>query len=127
MLFQTKKSQIRDILKIRDFENADVDADDVRDKHDVHLTIDDSQQNVAAKSDDVNSDARLTIQRRDDSVNDVRKLTPPASERKKMMTNLIKRPPVDIRYENLVNNIIAKVKSSPNFSCNTVNRYGNKK
>ena len=31
-----------------------------------------------------------------------RKLTPPASERKKMMTNLIKRPPVDIRYENLV-------------------------
>ena len=28
MLFQTKKSQIRDILKIRDFENADAADDD---------------------------------------------------------------------------------------------------
>ena len=43
---------------------------------------------------------------RDDVANG-RKLTPPASERRKMMTNLIKRPPVDIRYENLVKDLPA--------------------
>ena len=73
------------------------------DESDVQSTIVNLHNNSHTVSSDAahqNCDASVTA-----AALNGRKLTPPASERKKMMTNLIKRPPVDIRYENLVKNL----------------------